>query len=52
MRENYGPNYPTPEAESKALRAERRTGWFDAWAFALLLICLLAPAFYVVPHVG
>jgi len=46
-RPNYGPNYRTEAEEAKALRAERATSWFDAWAFALLLACLLVvPAWF------
>lgn len=47
---NYGPNYPSPDAEAKALRKQRSLSWVDAWAFALLLLCVLTPVFYLVAH--
>ena len=39
----YGPNYRTAKEESRALRTESNLSWFDAWAFALLLMCVLTP---------
>lgn len=39
----YGPNYRTAKEEARALRKESNLSWFDSWAFALLLLCLLAP---------
>lgn len=49
-RPGYGPNYPTAQAEAKAMRKQHATSWFDAWAFALLLLCVLTPVFYLVGH--
>lgn len=49
----YGPNFPTPHAEQRALRAQARTGWFDAWAFALLLLCIaVIPTLWLLDAAG
>lgn len=49
---DYGPNYPDAKAEARATRKARRLSWFDAWAFALLLICILTPVLFLVSAIG
>lgn len=52
-RPNYGPNYKTPEAEAKALRAQRATSWFDAMAATLLILCVgFVPVFWLLSACG
>lgn len=48
----YGPNYRSAKDERKVTRKARNLSWFDSWAFALLLVCVLTPAFFVVAAVG
>lgn len=45
-----GPNYRSAKDEARATRKARSLSWFDSWAFALLLMCVLSASFYFSTH--